>query len=114
MIDDRSGAAVALAAPGALARWTASFALLSVPKAAGPIAISHLAPPLTGDPTSGAAMMLAMTGAQLVGAVPITRLGRNWNAVVFPKLLLVLRTAALVVAVIAATTVSGRATRPSS
>ncbi|MCP2158460.1 MFS transporter [Agrobacterium sp. 10MFCol1.1] len=95
ILGEQPGAGPAPAVRGALARWTSSFALLNVPKAAGPIAFSLLSLPLTGDPTSGAAIMLAMTGAQLAGAVPATRLGRNWNAVVFFKVLLMLRTAAL-------------------
>ncbi|MDH0127047.1 MFS transporter [Brucella intermedia GD04153] len=95
ILGEQPGAGPAPAVRGALARWTSSLALLNVPKAAGPIAFSLLSLPLTGDPTSGAAIMLAMTCAQLAGAVPITRLGRNCNAVLFFKVLLTLRTAAL-------------------
>lgn len=79
-----------------LTRWTTSFALLSVPKAAGPIAFSLLALPLTGDPTSGAAIMTAMTAAQLLGAVPIVRLGQGRNIVSFFKALLIFRSLALI------------------
>jgi MFS transporter, DHA1 family, inner membrane transport protein len=80
---------------GPLTRWTASFALLSVPKAAGPIAFSLLALPLTGDPTSGAAIMTAMTAAQLIGAIPVVRLGQGFNIVSFFRALLIFRSFAL-------------------
>src|SRR5699024_7832478 len=52
--------------------------------------------PLTGSASSGAAMMLAMTIAQAVGAVPITRFGRRLPAVPFLRALIWLRTLALV------------------
>src|SRR5205809_5822423 len=60
-----------------LVRWFISSATLGVPQAAGPIAFALVALSLTGDTSGGAAMILAMTLAQVVGAIPIARLGRN-------------------------------------
>ena len=90
-------------ARGALVRWLLSYGTFNVPQAAGPIAFALLAIPLTGDPGSGAAIVLAITIAQVVGAIPVARLGRNKNAVSFLKALVGTRTLALVaVAVLAA------------
>ena len=73
-------AAVATAArPEArLLRWFGSYGTFAVPQAAAPIAFSLIALPLTGSAASGAAMMLAMTIAQVLGAVPLSRLGRRF------------------------------------
>ncbi len=79
----------------ALIRWLLAYGTFAVPQAAGPIAYALLAIPLTGDPGSGAAIVLAITVAQVVGAVPIARLGRQRNAVAFLKLLVALRMLAL-------------------
>jgi len=81
---------------GALLRWFASYGSFAVPQAAAPIAFSLIALPLTGDAASGAAMMLAMTIAQVLGAVPITRLGNRFSPVSFVRVLIGLRTLALV------------------
>src|ERR1700730_16117044 len=90
-------------ARGALVRWLLSYCTFSVPQAAGPIAFALLAIPLTGDPGSGAAIVLAITIAQVVGAIPVARLGRNKNAVSLLKALVGTRTLALVaVAILAA------------
>ncbi len=78
-----------------LIRWQLANAAFGVPQAAGPIAFALLTIPLTGDPNSGAAIVLTMTIAQVVGAVPIARLGRNRNAVAFLKLLVGIRMLAL-------------------
>jgi hypothetical protein len=78
-----------------LLRWSISSATLAVPQAAGPIAFALVALSLTGDARGGAAMILAMTLAQVVGAIPITRLGRNRPLATFLKLLLAVRTLAL-------------------
>jgi len=78
-----------------LIRWFISSATFGVPQAAGPIAFSLLALSLTGDARGGAAIMLAMTLAQVVGAIPIARLGRNLPAATFLKRLIVVRTLAL-------------------
>ena len=68
---------------------------MAVPQAAGPIAFAFIALSLTGDASGGAAMILAMTLAQVVGAIPITRLGRNLPLATVLRLLLAVRTLAL-------------------
>ncbi len=80
---------------------------MPLPQAAGPVAFSLLALGLIGEASGGAAMMLAMTLAQVVGALPATRLGKNLPSARYLKLLVSLRTAALVsIALIAAYGVS--------
>ena len=81
---------------GPLLRWFVSYGSFAVPQAAAPIAFSLIALPLTGNAASGAAMMLAMTIAQVLGAVPITRLGRRFSPIPFLRVLIGLRTLALV------------------
>ena len=81
---------------GPLLRWFGSYGTFAVPQAAAPIAFSLIALPLTGSASSGAAMMLAMTIAQVVGAVPITRFGRRFPPIPFLQALIGLRTLALV------------------
>lgn len=78
-----------------LLRWFMSSATLSVPQAAGPVAFSLLALSLTGDASRGAAIILAMTLAQVAGAIPITRVGKNLLSATFLKLLVTIRTLAL-------------------
>lgn len=78
-----------------LLRWFISSATLSVPQAAGPVAFSLIALSLIGETSGGAAMILAMTVAQVIGAIPITRLGKNHSAATFLKLLVAFRTLAL-------------------
>jgi hypothetical protein len=78
-----------------LLRWFISSATFSVPQAAGPIAFSLVALGLTGDASRGAAIVLAMTLSQVAGAIPLARLGRNWPAATFLRLLVGVRTAAL-------------------
>jgi hypothetical protein len=68
---------------------------LNVPQAAGPVAFSLVALTLTGDTSGGAAIILAMTLAQVVGAVPVTRLGRSLPATTYLRSLVVFRTLAL-------------------
>lgn len=86
-----------------LVRWSLSSATLGFPQAAGPIAFALVAVTLTGDTSGGAAMILAMTLAQVIGAIPITRLGRNLPLATFFKLLVAIRTLALAsIAVLAA------------
>lgn len=77
-------------------RWSIASATLGVPQAAGPIAFALVALSLTGDASGGAAMILAMTLAQVVGAIPITRLRRNLPLATFLKLLVGLRMLALI------------------
>jgi hypothetical protein len=60
-----------------------------VPQAAGPVAFSLVALSLTGQATDGAAMILAMTLAQVCGAIPIARLGKSLPLATFLKLLVV-------------------------
>jgi MFS transporter len=78
-----------------LLRWFISSSTFGVPQAAGPIAFSLVALGLTGQTSGGAAMMLAMTLAQVGGAIPIARLGRRLPIATFLKLLVVTRTLAL-------------------
>lgn len=80
---------------GALLRWLLAYGAFGVPQAAGPIAFALLAIPLTGDPGSGATIVLVITIAQVLGAVPVARLGRRRNAVSFLKLLVGTRTLGL-------------------
>ncbi|MBM3620177.1 MAG: MFS transporter [Alphaproteobacteria bacterium] len=79
-----------------LIRWFVSSAAFGVPQAAGPIAFALVALSLTGDARGGAAMMLAMTLAQVIGAVPIVRLARKLPLATAVRLLVVIRTVALV------------------
>jgi len=79
-----------------LLRWFVSSATMNFPQAASPVAFSLLALSLTGDSSQGAALILAMTLAQVLGAIPITRLGRNFQAARFLQILIVIRTLALV------------------
>jgi MFS family permease len=76
---------------GALVRWLLAYGAFGVPQAAGPIAFTLLAMPLTGSAGSGAALVLAITIAQIVGAVPLARLGRGFNAVSYLKALVAVR-----------------------
>ena len=69
---------------------------MGVPQAAGPVAFSLVALSITGDTSGGAAMILAMTIAQVVGAIPIARLGKAFPLAAFLKLLIAVRTIALV------------------
>jgi Major Facilitator Superfamily len=78
-----------------LLRWFISSSTLGFPQAAGPIAFSLVALSLTGDASGGAAMILGMTLAQVGGAIPIARLGKNLPLASFLKLLVVIRTVAL-------------------
>lgn len=80
---------------GKLVRWAISSSTLGFPQAAGPVAFALVAVALTGDASGGAAMILAMTLAQVAGAIPITRLGRRFAMATFLKLLVTVRTIAL-------------------
>ncbi len=81
---------------GPLLRWFISSSAFGVPQAAGPIAFSLVALSLTGEATDGAAMMLAMTLAQVAGAIPIARLGGSLPIAAVLRVLVVIRTLALV------------------
>lgn len=76
---------------GALVRWLLAYGAFGIPQAAGPIAFTLLAMPVTGSAGSGAALVLAITIAQIVGAVPFARLGRAFNAVSYLKALVAIR-----------------------
>lgn len=78
-----------------LLRWFISSGTLGVPQAAGPVAFSLVALSLTNDSSGGAAMMLAMTIAQVGGAIPIARLGKGLPLAMFLRLLVAMRTLAL-------------------
>ncbi|UEJ81914.1 MFS transporter [Brachybacterium halotolerans subsp. kimchii] len=80
---------------GPLLRWYLSYGSFTVPQAAAPIAFALIALPLTGDAASGAAMMTVMTLAQVVGAVPVTRIGQRFDRIRFLRTLIGLRTLAL-------------------
>lgn len=106
-------------------RWQAGYGTFGVPQAAAPIVFALVALPLTGSARSGAAMVFAMTAAQVLGAVPVTRLGRRFNGVHYLRALIAVRTVALaavtvlaalevpfallMIAVVAAGTVNGAA-----
>ena len=85
-----------------LLAWFASYGTLTVPQAAGPVAFSLIALALTGDTSGGAAMILAMTVAQIFGAVPITRQGSRFPVVPLLRALVCFRAAALVLMAAAA------------
>lgn len=78
-----------------LVRWFISSATLPVPQAAGPVAFALVALALTGDTSGGAGMILAMTLAQVAGAIPITRFGSRLPPTTFLRLLVAFRTLAL-------------------
>ncbi len=94
---ERTAGTTAKAPPGRgkLVRWAISSSTLGFPQAAGPVAFALVAVALTGDASGGAAMILAMTLAQVAGAVPITRLGTGFAMATFLKLLVAVRTVAL-------------------
>lgn len=75
--------------------WFSSSATLNVPQAAGPVAFSLITLSLTGETSGGAAMILAMTLAQVAGAIPLARLGRNLPSATVLRLLVAFRTLAL-------------------
>lgn len=67
-----------------------------MPQAASPIAFALLALAPTGVTAGGAALVLAMTLAQVVAVVAISRLGQHFVAVEFLRTLVLLRSLALV------------------
>ncbi|WP_146057538.1 MFS transporter [Streptomyces sp. SM12] len=87
----------------ALLRWLASYGSFGVPQAAAPIAFALLTLPLTGSASHGAALVAAMTTAQVLAAIPLSRLGVRFDARSYLRALVAVRTAGLVlVAVLAA------------
>lgn len=93
-----------------LLRWQIGSGSFSVPQAAAPIAFALIALPLTGSAESGAALVFAMTAAQVVGSVPVSRLGVRFNAVRYLRLLVAVRTLALAVVTVLAAVVAPFAT----
>jgi DHA1 family inner membrane transport protein len=81
---------------GRLLQWLLAYGTFAVPQAAGPIAFTLLALPLTGSSSSGAVLVLAITLAQVAGAVPVLRLGNGFNAVSYLRVLVGLRAVSLV------------------
>ncbi len=108
-----------------LVRWQVGFGAFGVPQAAAPIAFALLVLPVTGTADAGAALVFAMTTAQVLSSVPVSRLGTRFNAVRYLRTLLAIRAIALagvtvlatvrapfgylVVAVVAAGSVNGAA-----
>lgn len=82
-------------------RWALSYGLFGAPRAGAPIAFALAALTITGNPSSGALVLAAMTAAQLLGAVPIARLGRHANTISFFRTLIAIRTAAMLVCAVA-------------
>lgn len=78
-----------------LTGWFASSAALAVPQAAAPILFALIALPVTGSPDAGAALVLAMTNAQVLGTVPVARLARRRPALASLGVLVAVRTLAL-------------------
>src|SRR5690349_17381013 len=85
---------IGLSGRWSLLRWFGASATLTVPQAAGPVAFSLVALSLTGETSGGAAMILAMTLAQVIGAIPLTRLGKNLPSATVLRLLVTFRTLA--------------------
>ncbi|WP_164856610.1 MFS transporter [Sinorhizobium meliloti] len=76
-------------------RWAVAYGLFGAPRSGASIAFALAALSVTGNPATGATALAAMTTAQLVGALPIARLGRGANSIAFFKALVFIRTAAL-------------------
>lgn len=90
-----------------LLRWQVGYGTFGVPQAAAPIVFALVALPITGTAKSGASLVFAMTSAQVLGAVPVSRLGLRFNSVFYLRALVAVRTLALaVVTILAAKTVS--------
>ncbi|WP_209314418.1 MFS transporter [Streptomyces bohaiensis] len=86
----------------ALVRWLAGYGSFGVPQAAAPIAFALLALPLTGSASHGAALVAAMTAAQVVAAVPLSRLGVRFDAGGYLRGLIGVRTLGLVLVAVLA------------
>ncbi|GAB13292.1 major facilitator superfamily transporter [Arthrobacter globiformis NBRC 12137] len=76
-------------------RWLIGYGTFGVPQAGAPIAFSLLALSLTGSAEVGAGLVFVMTLAQILGAVPVSRLGSRYNAVTYLRILVAIRTVAL-------------------
>lgn len=82
---------------GDVLRWQVGYGTFGVPQAAAPIAFALVALAITGSAAAGAALVFAMTTAQVIGAVPLARLGTRFDSVHYLRALIVLRTIALAV-----------------
>jgi hypothetical protein len=80
----------------ALFRWFISYGAFGFPQAGAPVVFSLIALSATGSVSGGATMILTMTLAQITGAVPLARLGRHFAAIAFLRILISLRTLALI------------------
>ncbi|MDN5807346.1 MFS transporter [Brevibacterium sp.] len=83
-------------------RWQIGYGTFGVPQAAAPIAFALIALPITGSAESGAALVFAMTAAQILGSVPITRLGERFGPVGYLRTLIAFRTLGLIAVTILA------------
>lgn len=79
-----------------LIRWFSAVGMLGLPQASAPIAFAFLALAITGETAGGAGLMLAMTIAQVVGAIPTTRLGKGLRPTHYLQILLAIRSLALI------------------
>jgi hypothetical protein len=95
----RADAVLTLAAPrdplSGFGRWVAANVGVAIPLAMAPITFG-LATFARGDVNGGALMVAAMTGAEVLGAVPIAATGRHFSATGFARLLATVRTVAFV------------------
>ena len=82
-------------APPRFGRWIAANAAVAIPLSMAPITFG-LATLSQGDVNGGALMVAAMTGAEVLGSVPIAATGRRFSATGFARLLATVRTAAFV------------------
>lgn len=78
-----------------MARWLIAYGAFGVPQAAAPIAFGLLAVQLFGTADAGAGLVLAMTAAQVVCAVPATRFGRRFHPTHYLRALFAIRAIAL-------------------
>jgi MFS family permease len=82
-------------APAGFGRWIAANVSVAIPLSMAPITFG-LATLSQGDVNGGALMVAAMTGAEVLGAVPIAATGRRFSATGFARLLAAVRTIAFV------------------
>ncbi|MEH0108508.1 MFS transporter [Tersicoccus sp. MR15.9] len=75
-------------------RWQIGYGTFGVPQAAAPIAFALVALAITGSAATGAALVFTMTTAQVLGAVPVARLGTRFAGVPYLRMLIAMRTAA--------------------
>jgi len=78
-----------------LLRWYGASAFFGLPQAAAPITFSLATLKMTGRAEDGAAMILAMTVAQIIGVIPITRGAKRYPSGAIVRALIVWRAFAL-------------------